>query len=64
VDPDIEICAEATDGLEAVQTAQECHPDLAVRYTNAVEEWARSNAGDKEIDAESTVLLFTLHSSL
>jgi len=29
-DKDIEICAEATDGLEAVRKARECRPDLAV----------------------------------
>lgn len=29
-DMDIEICAEATDGVEAVRKARECRPDLAV----------------------------------
>jgi len=29
-DPDIEICAEAENGLEAVRKAQECRPDLVV----------------------------------
>jgi DNA-binding NarL/FixJ family response regulator len=29
-DQDIEICAEAENGLEAVRKAQECRPDLAV----------------------------------
>jgi chemotaxis response regulator CheB len=29
-DPDLEICAEAATGLEAVQEVQRCHPDLAV----------------------------------
>jgi chemotaxis response regulator CheB len=30
LDRDIEVCAEAANGLEAVQKAQECFPDLAV----------------------------------
>jgi DNA-binding NarL/FixJ family response regulator len=29
-DLEVEVCAEAADGLEAVQKAQECHPDVAV----------------------------------
>jgi DNA-binding NarL/FixJ family response regulator len=29
-DPDLEICAEAATGLEAVQEVQRCHPDLAI----------------------------------
>ena len=29
-DGDVEVCAEAANGLEAVQKAQECHPDVAV----------------------------------
>lgn len=30
LDTDVDLCAEAVDGLEAVQRAQECHPDVAV----------------------------------
>ncbi len=30
LDGDIEICAEAANGIEAVQKVQECHPDLAL----------------------------------
>lgn len=30
LDTDIEVCAEAADGLEAVRKARECRPDLAV----------------------------------
>ena len=29
-DPEIEICAEAANGFEAVQKTEACHPDLAV----------------------------------
>ena len=29
-DSDVEVCAEAVNGLEAVKKAQECHPDVAI----------------------------------
>jgi DNA-binding NarL/FixJ family response regulator len=63
-DRNIEVCAEACDGVEAVEKARECRPDLAVLdlvmpRMNGLEA-AREI---KKVAPTLPVLLFTLHAS-
>jgi DNA-binding NarL/FixJ family response regulator len=64
MDAAMKVCAEACDGLEAVQKAHECHPDLAVLDFAM----PRMNGLDaareiKKLAPSLPVLLFTLHDS-
>src|SRR5712692_9017341 len=64
LDRDVEVCAEAVNGLEAVQKAQECFPDLVVIDVlmpgmNGLEATQKI----KQLVPPLPVLLFTLDSS-
>lgn len=64
LDDSIEVCAEACDGIEAVQKTRECHPDLALLDLVM----PRMNGLDaareiKKLAPGLPVLLFTLHDS-
>lgn len=63
-DGSMEVCAEACDGLEAVQKTQECHPDMAVLdlvmpKLNGLE----ATRAIKKLMPRLPILLFTLHDS-
>jgi len=61
---DIEICAEATDGLEAVRKAHECQPDLAViDFQMPVMNGLEATRAIKKQLPTVPVLLFTVYKS-
>lgn len=63
-DRDIEICAEAQNGLEAVQKALECHPDLVVLDAKMpVMNGLEATEDLKMLMPSLPVLVFTLHDS-
>ena len=63
-DRDIEICAEAENGLEAVRKALECRPDLAVIDINMpVMNGLAATEDIKMLMPNLPVLLFTLYDS-
>ena len=64
IDGTVEVCAEASDGLEAVEKVRDCHPDLAVLdlampKMNGLE----ATREIKRVMPKLPVLLFTLHAS-
>lgn len=64
LDRDIEVCAEAANGLEAVQKAQECLPDLAVLDVLMPEMNGLDATREiKRLVPSLPVVLFTLDSS-
>lgn len=63
-DRDIEICAEAQNGLEAVQKALECHPDVVVLDAKMpVMNGLEATEDLKMLMPSLPVLVFTLHDS-
>jgi DNA-binding NarL/FixJ family response regulator len=64
LDTDIEVCAEAANGLEAVQKAQECSPDLVViDVLMPVMNGLEATREIKNLLPSLPVLIFTLDSS-
>ncbi len=64
LESDIEVCAEAANGLEAVRKAQECFPDLAViDFLMPVMNGLEATREIKRIAPSLPVVLFTLNSS-
>ncbi|MGO9519992.1 MAG: response regulator transcription factor [Candidatus Korobacteraceae bacterium] len=64
LDTDIEVCGEAANGLEAVQKAQECFPDLVViDVLMPVMNGLEATREIKKLLPSLPVLIFTLDSS-
>jgi DNA-binding NarL/FixJ family response regulator len=64
VDRDLEICAEAENGLDAVRKAQICRPDLAVIDVFMPEMNGLAAVREiKKVMPSLPVLIFTLHDS-
>jgi DNA-binding NarL/FixJ family response regulator len=64
LDRDLEICAEAQNGLEAVQKTQECRPDLAVIDVFMPEMNGLAAVREiKKVLPSLPVLIFRLHDS-
>lgn len=64
LDMDLQVCAEAANGLEAVQKAQECLPDLAViDVVMPVMNGLEATREIKKLMPSLPVLIFTLDSS-
>jgi DNA-binding NarL/FixJ family response regulator len=63
-DHTIEVCAEASDGIEAIEKTKECHPDLAVLDLMMPGMNGLDAAREiKKVAPKLPVLLFTLHDS-
>jgi DNA-binding NarL/FixJ family response regulator len=63
-DPDFQICAEAENGIEAVQQVQEYHPDLVVLDLRMpLMNGLTATREIKRLAPEVVVLLFTLYDS-
>jgi DNA-binding NarL/FixJ family response regulator len=63
-DPDLEICAEASTGLEAVQEVQRCRPDLAVvDFLMPAMNGLEATREIKKIAPNLPVVLFTVENS-
>jgi DNA-binding NarL/FixJ family response regulator len=64
LDRNLEICAEAENGLDAVRKTKECHPDLAVVDLHMpVMNGLEATQQIKKMMPEMPVLLFTLYDS-
>jgi two-component system, NarL family, response regulator NreC len=64
LDASVEVCAEAVNGMDAVQKVRECHPDLVVLdFVMPEMNGLEATREIKRLMPALPVLLFTLHDS-